>query len=72
MIKRKNIIIGMINIILILLISNFCGCIENQKHDYLDHIVIINEEYKHRDDWLKYKEVSGIVENSGNLSWDKN
>ena len=70
MMKKKNIIISMI-IIILFLISNFCGCIENQNYDYLNHIVIINEEYQHRDDWLKYKEVFGIVENSGNLSWDK-
>jgi hypothetical protein len=64
----KNIVII---IILFSLCINFSGCIENQDDDYLKHIVIIKEEYNHRTDWLKIKEVTGVVENNGNLSLNK-
>ena len=63
----KNIVII---IILFSLCINFSGCTENQD-DYLNQIVIIKEEYNHRTDWLKIKEVTGVVENNGNLSLDK-
>jgi len=61
----KNIVII---IILFSLCINFSGCTENQDDDYLNQIVIVKEEYNHRTDWLKIKEVTGVVENNGNLS----
>ena len=64
----KNIVII---IILFSLCINFSGCTENQDDDYLNQIVIVKEEYNHRTDWLKIKEVTGVVENNGNLSLDK-